>query len=206
MTTLVGLQHDDWCIIAADSKTSFSNFGTDGSPMGKIAINKNYLIAGAGMVRGSNLAHLAFNPPTPPKQNLDKFMVTKFIPALRKCFVAHGYDMKESSDVAQHDSEFIVAVNGIIYQIDPSYSIERLGSKYYVNGSGYQLAIGALDALKANQIDNYEEAIDAVEQAVKTAIKYDIYSGGKVQIAIQQKNGKSFITMLDDDDEEVTEE
>lgn len=206
MTTLVGLQSDEWCIIASDSKTSFSNFGTDGSPIPKIAINKQYIIAGAGMVRGSNLAHLAFNPPAPPKQNLDKFMVTKFIPALRKCFMQHGYDMKESSDVAQHDSEFIVAVNGTIYQIDPSYSIERLGSKYYVNGSGYQLAIGALEALNANQIYNWEDAIDAVEKAVKTAIKYDIYSGGKVQIAIQQKNGKSFIATLDDDEEELEEE
>jgi 20S proteasome alpha/beta subunit len=201
MTTLVGLQHDDWCIIASDSKTSFSNFGTDGSPIPKIAINKQYIIAGAGMVRGSNLAHLAFNPPRAPKENLDKFMVTKFIPALRKCFVQHGYDMKESSDIAQHDSEFIVAINGIIYQIDPSYSIERLGSKYYVNGSGFQFAMGALDALDANQIDNHEDAIEAVEKAVKTAIKYDIYSGGKVQIAIQQKSGKSFIATLDDEDE-----
>ena len=45
--------------------------------------------------------------------------------------------------------------------------------------------------------DEYEEAIEILEQAVKTAIRFDINSGGQVQIALQTKAGKNHIAFLD---------
>jgi ATP-dependent protease HslVU (ClpYQ) peptidase subunit len=162
--------------------------------MGKIAQNGKYLVAAAGLVRGMNLIQHAFNPPAPPKSNLDKFMVNSFVPALRKCFQAAGYDMKDDGDVAQHDNEFIVAVNGVLYLIDEAYGVERTSNRVYVTGSGMELALGAADALNVAEVDDWEEAVEVVERAVETAIKYDIYSGGAVQFALQDKRGKSWIT------------
>ena len=120
MTTLIAVQHEDWCIIAGDSQTTSYHLSADCSPMGKIATNGKYLVAAAGLVRGMNLIQHAFTPPRAPKNNLDKFMVTKFLPALRSCFVKSGYDMKDDGDVASHDNEFLVAVNGTIYLISSS--------------------------------------------------------------------------------------
>jgi ATP-dependent protease HslVU (ClpYQ) peptidase subunit len=194
MTTLIAVQHEDWCLIAGDSQTTSYHLSADCSPMGKIARNGKYLVAAAGLVRGMNLIQHAFNPPAPPKSNLDKFMVNVFVPALRKCFQAAGYDMKDDGDVAQHDNEFIVAVNGVLYLIDEAYGVERTSNRVYVTGSGMELALGAADALNVAEVDDWEEAVEVVERAVQTAIKYDIYSGGAVQFALQDRNGKSWIT------------
>jgi hypothetical protein len=87
MTTLIAIQHDDWCIIAGDSQTTSYHLSGDCSPMGKIATNGKYLVAAAGLVRGMNLIQHSFAPPRAPKNNLDKFMVTKFLPALRSAFM-----------------------------------------------------------------------------------------------------------------------
>ena len=39
MTTLIAYQHDDYCIIAADTQTTGYDMRADCSPMGKIAEN-----------------------------------------------------------------------------------------------------------------------------------------------------------------------
>ena len=160
MTTLIAVQHEDWCIIAGDSQTTSYHLSADCSPMGKIALNGKYLVAAAGLVRGMNLIQHAFIPPKPVKNNLDKFMVTRFLPSLRKSFVNSGYDMKDDGGVAQHDNEFLVAVNGTIYLIDEAYGVERTADRMYVTGSGAELALGAAHALGLQYVDDWEVAID----------------------------------------------
>jgi ATP-dependent protease HslVU (ClpYQ) peptidase subunit len=108
--------------------------------------------------------------------------------------------MKDDGDVAQHDNEFIVAVNGTLYLIDEAYGIERTGDKIYVTGSGMELALGAAHALGIKDVDDWQEAVSILEAAVKTAIKYDVYSGGAVQIALQDRTGKTWITHLTDEE------
>ena len=198
MTTLIALQHDDWCLIAADSQVTGNGVAMDYSAMGKIAKNGQYLVAAAGLVRGINILQHAFVPPIPTKKNLDKFMVSRFIPELRKTFIESGYDIKSDGDPASHDSEIIVAVNGTLYFIDDAYGLERNNNRVYCTGSGMDFALGAAFALGANQCDNYADAIDILCKAVKSAIQFDIQSGGKVQIALQKKTGETFIELLDD--------
>jgi len=200
MTTIVAIQHEDWCLIAADTQTTGYDLASDCSTMGKIAQNGKYLVSAAGLVRGMNLIQHAFTPPNPPRvkeHKLDKFMVSTFVPALRKTFVNSGYDIKSDGDPASHDNEFIVAVNGQLYFIDSAYGIERAGNKFYCTGTGMKLALGAAHALGVHETDDWEEAVDILETAVKTAIEFDIYSGGKVQIALQTNDGRSWVTVLD---------
>ena len=197
MTTLIALQHEDWCLIAADTQTTGYNISSDCSPMGKIAVNNGYLVAGAGFVRGMNLIQHSFIPPAPPRTNLDKFMVNKFIPRLRKVFVDSGYDIKSDGDPASQDNEFIVAINGVLYFIDEVYGVERTKNKLYSAGTGSQLALGAASALGAEKAETYEDAIDILHRAVKVAIEFDVNSGGKVQMAMQTTNNETFVELLD---------
>lgn len=201
MTTLIAFQHDDFCLIAADTQTTGYDLGADCSPMGKIAKNGKYLVSAAGLVRGMNLIQHAFNPPTPPRTNkpesLDKFFISTFIPSLRQTFIKSGYDIKMDGASASHENDFIVAINGTLYFIDEVYGVERTKEKIYVSGSGMKLALGAAHALGLEEVDDYEEAIEILEQAVKTAIKYDINSGGSVQIALQTKSGQTLVSFLD---------
>lgn len=198
MTTLIAFQHKDFCVIAADTQTTGYDMRSDCSPMGKIAKNGKYLVSAAGLVRGMNLIQHAFTPPAPPRtKDLDKFMVTSFIPTLRKTFAVSGYDIKSDGVPASFENDFIVAVNGTLYFIDEGYGLERTKDKIYCTGTGMKLALGAAHALGIDECDDYEEAIDILEAAVKAAIRYDINSGGQVQIALQTTDGKSYIDFLD---------
>ena len=95
MTTLIAYQGDGFCVIAADSQTTFENLKANCSPMGKIAVNGKFLIAAAGTVRGMNIIQHSFSPPAILNKDLDRYMVRSFIPALRKEFIDAGYDMKD---------------------------------------------------------------------------------------------------------------
>jgi ATP-dependent protease HslVU (ClpYQ) peptidase subunit len=200
MTTLIAYQGDGFCVIAADSQTTFGNLKANCSPMGKIAVNGKFLIAAAGTVRGMNIIQHSFSPPAIRNKDLDRYMVRSFIPALRKEFIDAGYDMKDAADIASHDNDFIIAVNGTLYFIDEVYGIERNKENLHVSGTGRQLALGAAVALGIHESEDYEQVVDILVQAVEAAIKFDIYSGDEVQIAVQFADGKIMMTTLDKDE------
>ena len=93
----------------------------------------------------------------------------------------------------------MVGVSGVIYSIDSTYAWERTAGVVYTAGSGGSYAMGALDAYQIEDKEEYEEAIAIAVRSIEIAIKRDPYSGGKVQVAIQHRNGKSFIETLDDE-------
>ena len=203
MTTLIAYQGEDYCIIAADSQTTYGHLRADCSPMGKIATNGKFLVAAAGTVRGMNLIQHGFTPPAIRHKDLDRYMVRSFIPALRQEFINAGYDMKDGGSIAEHDNDFIVAVNGQLFFIDSVYGVERNKENIHITGSGRALALGAAWALGLTDAENYEQALDIVVQAVEAAIQFDIYSGDAIQIAVQFADGKIMMTTLDEDDEET---
>jgi ATP-dependent protease HslVU (ClpYQ) peptidase subunit len=203
MTTLIAYQGDGFCVIAADSQTTFNNLSADCSTMGKIAVNKKFLVSAAGTVRGMNLIQHSFNPPALRlNTNLDSYMINKFVPALRTVFIQSGYDIKDSGDIASHENDFIVAINGTLFFIDSVYGVERNKDNIHISGSGQSLALGAAHALGIQDSETYEEVVDIIVRAVETAIKFDIYSSGAVQIAVQFADGKTLMTTLDNDDDD----
>ena len=200
MTTLIAYQGEGFCVIAADSQTTFNNMSADCSPMGKIAVNGKFLVSAAGTVRGMNLIQHSFRPPAlRSTTDLDSYMINKFVPALRKVFISAGYDIKDSADIASHENDFIVAINGTLFFVDSVYGVERNKDNIHITGSGQSLALGAAYALGIKDADDYEEVVDIIVKSVQTAIKFDIYSSGAVQIAVQFTDGKILMTTLDDE-------
>jgi ATP-dependent protease HslVU (ClpYQ) peptidase subunit len=148
----------------------------------KIVKNGAYLIAGAGSVRGCNILQHGWVPPK-PRGDLDKFITKSFIPSMRKAFLDAGYDMKQDSSNALHDSEFLVIVHGVIYPIFEDYSWERSNDPLYVSGSGGAYALGAL---KTQNIEDEWSARQAIEKAITIAIQCDTSSGGSIYLASQK--------------------
>jgi ATP-dependent protease HslVU (ClpYQ) peptidase subunit len=186
MTTLAAIQGDGWAVVGCDSRSTDDH----GKPMTmitpKIIQNGNYLIAGAGASRGSNLLQFGWTPPKfKLSDNLDKFMTTKFIPSMRKLFLDAGYDMKEDGQAASHDSEFIIIANGVIYPVFSDYSWDRTATKVYYSGSGGHTALGAMEVLGADKAKTAEQAASIIDKAINTAIKWDVYSNGPVIIKKQ---------------------
>lgn len=186
MTTLVAIQGDNWAVVGADRRSTDSSGTAVVMATSKIVENNGYLIAGAGSVRGCNILQYGFKPPK-PVGDLDVFMTKKFIPAMRKTFLEAGYDIKQDSAAAEHDSEFIVAVRGKVYLISDDYSWERSMSGFYTAGSGGHFALGALEALR----DEFTEgtihgAKSQIEEALTISCKLDPFSSYPFDIIVQE--------------------
>jgi len=189
MTTLLAYQGDGWAVVGCDSRSSDDS----GRPMvmatHKIINNNNVLIAGSGAGRGSNIMQFGWKAPRPTAaeaEDLDGFITKKFIPEMRKAFIDAGYDMKEDGDAAEHDSQFLVLVRGVIYPIFEDYSWDRDARGIYYSGSGGDVALGSFATL-LRDIDpnNPNEVEDAIKKAIIYTTEWDIYTAPPIITKIQ---------------------
>jgi len=202
MTTIVGLQGDNFAVVYVDSRISSSDSGgyisqisTLKEGCGKVAVNGKYLLGAAGDVRAINILHHVFQPPTPPPnmrgKRLDQFFTAKFIPALRECFEQQGYaipDIKEDKEhMAEQASTILVVIHGIIYVVDGDYSWTSDSSGMYALGSGSSYALGALQALATNRKLTIPQAKKLALKALTTAAKFDPYTGPPFHCHIQEQ-------------------
>lgn len=193
MTTIAAIQGDGWVVMGADTQSSVAWSRIIKMAGDKVYSNNGILIAGCGMGRGLDLLHKAWTAPKPPKKlsvdKLDIWMAKTFIPSMRKLFIDAGYDMKDDGDYAQHESNFIIAVQGVVYYIDDDYSFDRDIRGYVTSGSGGDFAQGALYAAyqeKGEELfSDIEVAKNAMEIAVDAAKEFDTFSGGDTKIYIQ---------------------
>jgi ATP-dependent protease HslVU (ClpYQ) peptidase subunit len=195
MTTIIAMQGDGWAVVGADSRITDSNrLYTMTKGAGKVVSNNDYLFAASGDLRAINIIEHAFNPPDATGysgKDLDAFITTDFIPALRKCFQEQGYeenDDKDSKEAAvEHGSSIIVAVNGVLYEISSDYSWLRDIAGLYANGSGGDYAIGAAHAmLPAKGKLTIELAKDICKEALGIAAKLDPSSSAPFIVHVQE--------------------
>jgi len=197
MTTIVGIQGEEFAVICADSRISTESdggyqIGTLREGSGKLAQNGKYLIGAAGDVRAINILHHVFQPPQPPQnlrgKKLDQFFTSKFIPALRECFDTQGYsvpDRDDKSHIAEQGSSIIVAINSQIYVIESDYSWSSEASGLYSLGSGSAYALGAMTVLIRNKKLNSQQARSIALRALAVASKYDSGTGAPYQAFVQ---------------------
>ena len=170
MTTIIGIQDEYGCILVADSLVTDDNGRKYSHPeMRKLAERGAFIIAGSGEVLPCDIVQHIWQPPTvtsKDKKDLYHFMVTKVVPSLRACLSENGYSFDESHD--KKDGErfhFLIAVNGIIFDIDQELSITLNQSGIYAVGSGGDYALGALhagaDAYEAMEIASKLSAFTA---------------------------------------------
>lgn len=171
MTTIAAVEGDGWAVLGYDSRVSTTLPGGRIYTMsltstGKIVEVGEYLIGAAGDLRVLNILGYAFKPPTPPRSsaNLDKFMVTSFIPALRLSLEENGIPLKEHGTGA----EIIVAVRGRIYEIGEGFEWCADEHGIYCVGSGSAFALGSLYTSLATK---KEYGIEAAKKAVKLSLE-----------------------------------
>jgi len=147
MTTIIGVQGEEGCLLAADSRTT----GETGRPyfhkfVEKITERGQYMIACSGDADACDIIQHQWDPPKPPKniKKHYKFMVTKVSTSLKKCLKEKGYE----KDKLDKESGFLVliALKGNLYEIDETCTISMRDDGIYGIGSGSKYAIGALQA------------------------------------------------------------
>jgi ATP-dependent protease HslVU (ClpYQ) peptidase subunit len=203
MTTIVGIQGDNFALVCSDSRISdvddsghVSQVMTLREGNSKIAVNGKYLFGAAGDLRAINILHHAFNPPTPTTnlkgKKLDEFMTVKFIPSLRECFEHQGYAVPESHEdkrhIAEQDSTIIVVVNGTIYVVDGDYSWYLDANGMYALGTGSAYALGALQSmLGSKKIKTAYQARTMALKALAIASRNDPHTGAPFHTYVQEQ-------------------
>jgi ATP-dependent protease HslVU (ClpYQ) peptidase subunit len=179
VTTIVGVCKNGNVIMGADSQVTDGTRKNNHVKMEKITKNNGYLIAGSGDSQPCDILQHIFIPPVPntnERKDLYKFMITKFVPAMRECLEENGW----KPDREDKDSGFsmLFAFDGELFDIGDDFSVLLNSDGIYGVGAGSQFAIGAL----------YAGA--SVEKALEISANNDVYTSGPFQIVKQQKQTK----------------
>lgn len=193
MTVLAAFQGNGFAIIGADSRATDvhgSHFVLSNPKLTRDD-DDHYLFAITGATRGGNIVQQGWDAPTPPVfetiEDLDKFMTRDFIPQMRDAFIDSGYEGITLDGMSvTHDTNFLVAVHGIIYPIFNDYSWDRDKRNVYSNGSGGEIALGAMIALGIDKCkDDPKKAKVIIKKAVEIACEYNAYCAPPVIIETQ---------------------
>ena len=150
MTCIVGIQHETGVYIGGDS-AGIAGWELTVRADPKVFRVGEFLYGIAGSFRMGNLLRYAFVPPPPPKKrkHLDAYMVTAFIDTLRAVVEAGGTREKKNEVESLHNSSFLAAVRGQLFEIDSDFQVGRPASGYAAIGCGSSAALGALHATVA---------------------------------------------------------
>lgn len=188
MSTVAAIQGPSWVVVGYDSQVSEDSGRKYVLPSdaGKVVENNEYIFGVAGDLRAVNILSHAFIPPDPGKKlgaELDEFMSTKFVLALKKCFDTNFYGKD-----GEQGSNILIAVNGTVYEIGGNYDCVRDVYGYYSVGTGSPYALGALHANIPERL-TLKVAKDRVYEAVRVATLLDTSSCEPVTIKVQHWNG-----------------
>jgi ATP-dependent protease HslVU (ClpYQ) peptidase subunit len=187
MTTIAAVQGSGWAVVGFDSRVVDDErvyllpFNA-----GKVVKNGDYLLGAAGDMRAINLLGHVLKPPPPNPRDegvrLDRFISSKFIPALKSCF-----DDAQYGEKGEHDSHIICVVNGVIYDIGSNYDWCRDADGIYAAGTGAGYALGALQATLEGKKRSVTSARNMVKSAVSIACRFDSNSAEPVHLLVQKK-------------------
>jgi hypothetical protein len=142
VTAIVGLVHDDRVYIGGDS-AGIADYSVTIRADAKVFRNGPYLLGFTSSFRMGQLLRYALQPPA-PGTDLDRFMVTTFVDAVRDCLKAGGFATKDSE--AESGGTFLVGVAGRLFRVEADYQVGESVDQYDAVGCGADIALGALHA------------------------------------------------------------
>lgn len=193
MTTIIAVQGQSWAVVGFDSRVTEENGRSYvlGRGSAKVVRNGPYLLGAAGDVRAINILAYSFSPPKPTPDlvgvRLDRFITSKFVPALRECFEDHGYAARESKEQASHGSVVLAIIHGQIYEIGEDYAWVRDTTGIYSFGSGGDYALGAMYATAGDNFaeSGVTETQRIVRESLNIAARLDVSTGPPFHVMSQ---------------------
>ena len=150
MTTIVGVQYEDSCVIASDSRVAEGGKVYTHPEMVKAVERGSYIIGGAGDYRALQVVLHGWSPPlvtAKAKTNLYEFVINKVAPSLKVTLQEAGIEFTKSSDSDdKFELQLILGINGTLFEIDSDFAVAMNDNNFYGIGSGGDFALGALHA------------------------------------------------------------
>jgi hypothetical protein len=143
VTCIVGLVDDGVVYIGGDS-AGVSNSWLSLHADRKVFTNGPYVMGFTSSFRMGQLLQYALKPPAPPERGLERFMVTTFVDAVRRCLKDGGLARKENE--VESGGAFLVGVGGRLFEISADYQVKEEVAPYASVGSGSVTALGAMYA------------------------------------------------------------
>lgn len=198
MTTIIAIQGNGWATLTADTKITQTDeqgyplqTGYLQHPDSKLITKPHNTIIGiAGDVRAINIIQHAYTPPKPPpnptKQQTDRYITTKLLPALQTTYQKHGYTTQTNTNTRSdtNNSQLIIAINTWIYTIDNNYGWATDNTNHYAIGTGAAYALGHLHNQHITKTNSHQHTIEAIN----TAAHYDPHTGGQTHTKTQTRN------------------
>ena len=143
MTCIVGIVDAGRVLIAGDSAGS-DGWHVDSRADSKVFTVGPYAMGFTTSFRMGQLLRYRLDVPGPDTWDVDRYMATTFVDAVRDCLKAGGF--ATTKDGAEVGGMFLVGVAGRLYTIASDYQIGTSHAGFAAVGSGYLAALGALHA------------------------------------------------------------
>lgn len=164
MTCIVGLKHKGNLYIGGDS-AGVGGYKIESRVDPKVHEVGPFLFGFTTSFRMGQLLGHSFVPPKHPRNMpIHKFMVTKFIDAVRDCLKDGGYAQTRNGE--ETGGTFIVGYKGHLFTVYDDYQIAETSDDYCAVGCGEDIAKGAMFASR-NIIP-----VERVRQALQAAAHF----------------------------------
>jgi ATP-dependent protease HslVU (ClpYQ) peptidase subunit len=168
MTCIIGLAENNKVYLGGDSAAA-GDWSLRVSNTKKVFRVGPFLIGYTTSFRMGQILQYQVDFPEAPIYD-EKYMVTKFIEAVRLKFKELGYSMIQNNQ--ESGGEFIVGVQGVIYTIEGDFQVNHYRDHFDAVGIGYPFALGAMRALEnISPVDRIMKSLEITAQFAKGVLE-----------------------------------
>ncbi len=187
-TTTVGLVFKDGVVLAADRKVSAGIYVAHKAGKKILPVDKHAVVTIAGVVADAQAIVDIL------RANASLYRISNRVPMPIKAIATLASNILFGSRLFP----YIVEINVAGYDLNgPSlYTVDLLGSltseKYIARGSGSPMALGVLEKEYRPDLSE-EEAVRIAVTAVRSAIKWDPFSGEGIDLVVVKSDGYRYL-------------
>lgn len=163
MTCIIGLLDNGVVYIGADS-AGVAGYSLTIRADEKVFINGDFIMGFTSSFRMGQLLRYSLKPPKyHPDVDLNEYMVTDFVNAVRECLKAGGYAKKDKDE--ETAGTFLVGFKGKLFKIDSDYQVGIPTQAYDACGCGESIALGSMYSNSSlPPTERIRQALGAAEQ------------------------------------------
>jgi len=163
MTCIIGLLDKGGVYIGADS-AGMAGYGLTVRADEKVFINGDFIMGFTSSFRMGQLLRYSLKPPKyHPDIDLNEYMVTDFINAVRDCLKTGGYAKKDKD--AETAGVFLVGFKGRLFKVESDYQVGVSALAYDACGCGEDIALGSMYSNSSlPPRERIQQALGAAEQ------------------------------------------
>lgn len=146
MTAIVGVEGPSSVWLGADAAATWPDHSRQTLTSEKVWRHGEWVFGSCGSLRLLQLLRYALVVPQAPDgdDDLDRFLVTDFIDAVRAILIDAGVTQSKDGVETMDESDFVVGLRGRLYTVQGDFSVVRSTLGYAATGSGIDLALGSL--------------------------------------------------------------